>query len=318
MNKYRFIDLIYDVLTESDIPLSIKEIWKIAEDRGLTKKVNSLGKTPSKSMGSALYTDIKYNDNSKFIQVSKEPPKFFLRVKTINEDAVRLADSKITSSIKIRERDLHKLLATFTYGSLDFKCKSKTIYHESSKKEAKGKNRWIHPDMVGVYYPFMDYEPSVLSMQSVMEENPYKIFSFELKIELNYSTLREYYFQAVSNSSWAHKGYLAVLKMEDSDDFYDELRRLNNAFGIGIIKINTKNVSQSEILFQARERLNLDWDTINRLVKENKDFESFIGDVLLDSPNNDKRLIGKYDDIFGSDEEAYDYSKAKGIINYLD
>lgn len=77
MNKYRFIDLIYDVLTESDIPLSIKEIWKIAEDRGLTKKVNSLGKTPSKSMGSALYTDIKYNDNSKFIQVSKERRNFF-------------------------------------------------------------------------------------------------------------------------------------------------------------------------------------------------------------------------------------------------
>ena len=145
LNKYRFIDLIYDVLTESDIPLSIKEIWKIAEDRGLTKKVNSLGKTPSKSMGSALYTDIKYNDNSKFIQVSKEPPKFFLRVKTINEDAVRLADSKITSSIKIRERDLHSSLQPLHTEALILSANQRQYTTSPQKKRPRAKTAGYIP-----------------------------------------------------------------------------------------------------------------------------------------------------------------------------
>lgn len=95
--------------------------------------------------------------------------------------------------------------------------------------------------MVGVYYPFVDYSKQVLNLFSVVGENPYKMFSFELKKEINYSNLREYYFQAVSNSSWAHEGYLIALKVEE--ELYEKLRRLNNVFGIGIIRLNPVNIS---------------------------------------------------------------------------
>ena len=96
---------------------------------------------------------------------------------------------------------MHILLSTFVKNNENFKCVTKTIMHEKSKKEEKGKNEWLHPDIVGVYYPFYDYSENVLKLFKI-SETPYKLFYFELKKELNYRNLREYYFQAVSNSSW--------------------------------------------------------------------------------------------------------------------
>lgn len=167
----------------------------------------------------------------------------------------------------------------------------------------------MHPDIVGVYYPFYDYSENVLKLFKI-SETPYKLFSFELKKELNYRNLREYYFQAVSNSSWSNEGYLVALKIDNS--IYDELRRLNNSFGIGIIKLNPKNIFQSEILFSAREHKNLDWDTIDRLAVENEDFISFIEDLYLDTQAN--KIRGKYDKTFDTEEETETYSIEKGIL----
>lgn len=118
-----------------------------------------------------------------------------------------------------------------------FKAYLKTIYHENSLKRKRGENEWLHPDLAGVYFPFKDYIKSTLDLQKSMVSTSTKIFSFEMKIELNFGNLREYYFQAVSNSSWANEGYLVVLKLKDDDsELKDELQRLNNAFGIGLVK----------------------------------------------------------------------------------
>ncbi len=103
-----------------------------------------------------------------------------------------------------------------------------------------------------------------------------------MKISLNFGNLRQYYFQAVSNSTWANEGYLVVLNMADEPDLLDEVRRLNNSFGIGLIKLNPENIHESEILFQSRVNTELDWDTIDRLVDNNKEFEDFMQDVVED------------------------------------
>ncbi len=44
---------------------------------------------------------------------------------------------------------------------------------------------------------------------------------------------------------------------------------------IGVIKLNSEDVSQSEIILPARERTDLDWTTIDRLIADNVDFEEF-------------------------------------------
>ena len=68
-----------------------------------------------------------------------------------------------------------------------------------------------------------------------------------MKKTLNFTNLREYYFQAVSNSSWANEGYIVALDIDEDDSFLAELKRLNNAFGIGVIKLNAENIIMSNL-----------------------------------------------------------------------
>ncbi|MCW1533883.1 HrgA protein, partial [Campylobacter jejuni] len=89
---------------------------------------------------------------------------------------------------------------------------------------------------------------------------------------LNFSNLKECYFQAVSNSSWANEGYLVVLQEIDSE-VLSELRRLNQSFGIGVIKL--KDISNSQILISAKEK-ELDIQTLNMLINKNPNFKEFI------------------------------------------
>jgi hypothetical protein len=133
-----------------------------------------------------------------------------------------------------------------------------------------------------------------------------------MKIELNFGNLREYYFQAVSNSSWANEGYLVVLKLKDDDsELKDELRRLNNAFGIGLIKLNAENIDESEILFPSRINPELDWETVNRLAEENEEFKEFLDDVTADIGGG-KARIKLYDEVKESNE-LMGYMKQKKI-----
>ncbi len=51
---------------------------------------------------------------------------------------------------------------------------------------------------------------------------------------------------------------------------------LASAHGIGFIKLDVGDVSESQILIPAKERVEIDWDTANRLAMENKDFLDFV------------------------------------------
>lgn len=313
--SYSFLDLAKDVLLDKKQPLSHIEIWQVAVELGLDKKVGTTGKTPWQSIGAQLYTNIKNNDDTIFYQYSKRPAKFYL--KQFQDDVKYLLPkniptAKVSLTSKYNERDLHILLVSFVQSNPHFKCHSKTIYHEKSKKAMKGKNEWLHPDIVGVYYPFEDYSNEVIELFHTLESTPFKLFSFEMKKELDFGTLREYYFQAVSNSSWANEGYLVTLKMSEDDDFIEELRRLNNAFGIGVIQLNAEHYDQSEIVFQAKSNDNIDWDTVERLGEENDDFKDFI--LNISNSNKITKVVGQYDEAFKDDNAASIYMKNKGII----
>ena len=45
---------------------------------------------------------------------------------------------------------------------------------------------------------------------------------------------------------------------------------------IGLIKLEKDNPTESQILIPAPEKQALDWDMIDRIVKENPDFKEFI------------------------------------------
>lgn len=48
------------------------------------------------------------------------------------------------------------------------------------------------------------------------------------------------------------------------------------AHGIGHIKLDTENPSESQVLIPARERAEIDCDTANRLATENKNFLEYV------------------------------------------
>ncbi len=78
----------------------------------------------------------------------------------------------------------------------------------------------------------------------------------------------------MSNSTWANEGYLVVFE-EIKDKVLGELRRLNQSFGIGVIKLESE-ISNSKILLPAKER-EIDIPTLNMLVEQSpEDFKPFM------------------------------------------
>lgn len=307
--KLTYKELIIEVLKQTKKPLNVSEIWQKALEKGLDKKLSSIGQTPTQTIWNRLLTD-KIN----FLKTSIKPTTFWLKER---ENELLKLDNKneITNEKqeknKFHERDLHPLLVKFLYENLDFNLNCKTIYHEQSKKGKGGEDKWNYPDIIGVYFPYDDYEKETITLLENIKQNSYKLFSFELKIALNFSNLKECYFQAVSNSSWANEGYLVVLQEIDSE-VLSELRRLNQSFGIGVIKLE-KDISNSQILISVKEK-ELDIQTLNMLINKNPNFKEFIDDINKQiKVGKEAKIQANFDEI-KSDEEMEKYLKEKCIL----
>lgn len=301
---YSYLDLAADVLKAAKQPLIYQEIWEMAKASGLSAKIKTSGKTPWQTLGAQLYVDVRDNSDSKFIKVGKRPARFFLKERQSEVSANLVAQiekeeqKKAVTAPKYKERDLHPILAYFASSNPSFNrgrsIYTKTILHEKSLKQ--GFNEWIHPDMVGFYLPIEDWRPEVIEFNRLLDNNSIRLFSFEIKKSLNKANYRESYFQAVSNSSWAHEGYLVASEILQDDDFLAELERLAASFGIGIVHLDLADVDASSVLYPARIRGTLDWETINKLCDQNPDFAKFVEDVKIDFES--KRIHrAEYDDI---------------------
>jgi len=192
---------------------------------------------------------------------------------------------------------LHALLTYFVRENLNIY--TKTIYHERSRKRSY--IQWLHPDMVGVYFLIEDWEEEVANFAKEIGFTAVILFSYEIKRELNFNNLRESFFQAVSNSSWANEGYLVAAEIETDTEFLLELKRLSTSFGIGVIKLDTTDPDASEILFPAKRKEELDWDTINKLASDNPDFKEFLRRVRIDLSTRELR-IESYDKLLAKEE----------------
>ena len=70
--------------------------------------------------------------------------------------------------------------------------------------------------------------------------------------------------------------------IQQDDELRAELERLSSSFGIGIVELNLDDIDSSRVLYPARVKDTLDWETMNKLCAQSKDFETFIGDVQRD------------------------------------
>ncbi len=199
----------------------------------------------------------------------------------------------------------------------NFKLLCKTICHNKGKKGTAGECKWNYPDIVGVYFPYNKYFPynryeeETLKFLQHTGQKRHKLFSFELKIRINFSNLKESYFQAVSNSTWANEGYLVVFNIDD--EVLNELRRLNQSFGIGVIKLESE-ISNSKILLPAKER-EIDIPTLNMLVeRSSEDFKPFMEKIndQLEVGFNKQIAMNGFDPVL-DDEAMRKHIEYKGI-----
>jgi len=241
MEKLTFLELAKKVLREENRPLSPSEIWKVATAKEYESALQSQGKTHSATLYSAVFTDARDNPNSEFVKIGARPARYFLRELIAAKKPAELEREAtapgpvVPEKYHYREGQLHSFLCRFV--SQQFSGVSKTIRHGTSRKDAFGE--WVHPDMIGVYYP--DWRDEVQELSASMGGISLKLYSFEIKKSLSFSNLREAFFQAVSNSSWAHEGYLTAADISTDEDFRAELRRLSSSFGIGIIQLDLED-----------------------------------------------------------------------------
>jgi hypothetical protein len=233
-------------------------------------------KTPSSTISAVLGDFIRTGDLR--IKRLKESGGAFSYYLTKNEDdisieiteTIKISESKKTSKTETyQERDLHKLLSSFLKITDVY---SKTIFHEQSSKTDEHQ-KWVHPDMVGIKFLKLQTNASQTFLKAINRVDTFKISSYEIKKEINTDyELKKSFFQAVSNSSWANFGYLVAFEISDS--LSDEMERLNQSFGIGIILLKS-NPYESKMLFQAKYK-DFDFKTIDKLCKINREFEKFI------------------------------------------
>lgn len=302
LSKLTFLQLAQKILTEEKRALSPQEIWETAVIKGYDQLVESQGKTPGQSIRARLYVEVRDNPNSAFAATDERPKRFFLRDRCLdNTDAI--FNVELRSKPSYLEKDLHPFLVYYGYNYL--KAHIKTVSAQRSEKKEFGE--WVHPDAVGCYFSFQDWKDEVVEVSSFFGYPTIRMFSFELKRELNFSNLREAFFQAVSNSSWANEGYLVAAEIDRNDDFRTELKRLSAAFGIGVIGLDIADPDSTEILLPAQSKDYIDWETVNKLTI-NPDFREFLRRVKNDISTREVRREG-YDEVKTRDDLLAAYEK---------
>ena len=209
---------------------------------------------------------IALNIAAKKQKIEKDQEEGMLRyyfTKKTQDEKIEESDneSKAKKSSK-NEEDLYDTLADYLK-NLDIG--NKRIDEKRARNtKGPGGNHWLYPDMIGVQHIVQEHWQDDKIFELMESNEKIKFWSFEVKIEVNISDVREKYFQAVANSSWANFGYFVVANIK-SAAVSEELNMLANRHGIGVILLDRENPEGGAIKIPAKERKNVDWEMLNRL-----------------------------------------------------
>lgn len=210
------------------------------------------------------------------IRLSEEHPRKYF----YDSDAIQNGTEIITKPVAevFEENDdeygLYPKLCSFLYSNNNIYPKRIDEKTSSNNKGKKG-NIWLHPDIVGLEFLASNYDEHIREfMNNVAPVEKIAIYSYEVKINLTKSNVRECFVQAATNSSWANFGYLVASEIDE--DVMSECKLLANQFGIGLIRLDTEEPTEKSTIVIQAQRKNLNWQTIDRIYRENKDFKLFI------------------------------------------
>ena len=180
------------------------------------------------------------------------------------------AHALTTEEAGVSETHLYPMLTQFLWTELGIYSKRIDEKKASNRAGPKG-NHWLFPDLVSMEDLSKGWTQGVRDCVAQIGGQKVRLWSFEVKIVVSRSNVRECYFQTVSNSSWANLAYLVASQIEGNGTM-DELRMLASLHGVGVILLNSNNPTESQIIIPAIERKNVDWSTASRLSSENPDF----------------------------------------------
>ncbi|MBS0353654.1 MAG: hypothetical protein JSR83_07095 [Proteobacteria bacterium] len=192
------------------------------------------------------------------------------------------------------------------------------IEHTTAARQAAGVNKWKFPDVVLLNWEVGKISDSgyqidrgLLEVKRSLGDQPFRLTSVELKVELSLSSFREHFFQCVSNSKWAHHAQLVAANAIQDETLVMELRRLGTSFDISVLSFGLTNeildamppsneiISMKEKdleqwtskvnmiqISSGRPREALDWEHIEDVRKQSSDFNevfAWISKCLVDA-----------------------------------
>ncbi|HEY5812407.1 MAG TPA: hypothetical protein VIT23_07120 [Terrimicrobiaceae bacterium] len=178
------------------------------------------------------------------------------------------------------------------------------IEHTKGTKQRAGVNKWKFPDVVVLEWEVghmtdngFRLERELLEVKRSLGEQPFRLLSVELKVELFLSTFRENFFQCVSNSKWAHSAQLLIGNKISDRTLAEELRRLGTSYDVSVIsygfepgaidflpsadQIRDMSIAEFESIAakisvtrisSGKLRDTLDWEHIRDLRSQSEDF----------------------------------------------
>ena len=221
-------------------------------------------------------------------QPQKIPVAPIQETEELSEKEELVESSSSLDSTTLTEQQLYPLLVEYLKTELNLFCQ-RIDEKRSKNQRGNGGNQWLHPDIVAMQPVDREWNELVRTCVQRGGGQSVRLWSFEVKKELNSSNVRMSFFQAVSNSSWANEGYLVAMSIANNVE--QELRMLSALHGIGVILLTPENPSESEILLPAIARPEIDWQSVNRIVVENEDFKDFV--ELVSTYYQTGRIRGK-------------------------
>ncbi len=215
--------------------------------------------------------------NNGNIKTTEGRPRKYYYTEQSDADEVEEIEEKsaVTQAIPL-EHSLYPMLIEYLNTEHGLHAKRIDEKRSTNNRGPKG-NEWLYPDLAALEDLASEWSGKVTECAKQYGDKKAKLWSFEVKRLINISNVRSTFFQAVSNSSWANFGYLVAAELEERAK--KELRMLSSLHGIGFILLDTETPSESQVMIPARERHDLDWESINRLTEANKDFSDYIDEI---------------------------------------
>ena len=300
--------IVQDILKDKGIALNVKEIVSIIKSdysdfyNAKMKRTEKDDKETFLQFCRELYGHYDQLKKYNVYKTVDSPQKYYYSSEEDQEDASFQCNNNESRSGLRPEFALYPLFLDYCKGQMGIEA-MRLDENKSQKNRGKGTNEWKHPDIIGYKDLVKDFEHNTKLFMADCPCEKFDLYSFEIKDqEVTNSNLKEWFFQTVSNSSWANYSYLVAEGIKNTE-VLQELELLCTSYKIGFIKFKREEVeddlSNGKILIHA-PRTNIDWNMIDRLAKlKNDDFNKYLK-TLIELNQHHKNQNSSYPNSFYS------------------